>query len=38
LLQQRASHAGGTVAVILSGGNIERSRFLQLLGGATPGA
>jgi len=24
------------LAVILSGGNIERQRFLQVLGGATP--
>jgi threonine dehydratase len=38
LLQERASHAGGTVGVILSGGNIERARFLQVLGGATPHA
>jgi threonine dehydratase len=38
LLQERARHAGGTVGVILSGGNIERARFLQVLGGTTPAA
>ncbi|HXN11261.1 MAG TPA: threonine dehydratase, partial [Steroidobacteraceae bacterium] len=38
LLQERASHAGRTIGVILSGGNIERARFLQVLGGATPQA
>ena len=26
------------VAAVLSGGNIERARFLEVLGGATPAA
>ncbi len=30
--------ANKTVAVILSGGNIERARFQQVLGGVTPSA
>jgi threonine dehydratase len=29
--------AGKNLAVVLSGGNIERARFLQVLSGATPG-
>jgi threonine dehydratase len=36
LLQERARMAGGKVAVVLTGGNIERARFLTVLGGATP--
>ena len=36
LLQERERMAGRNVAVILSGGNIERARFLQVLGGTTP--
>ncbi len=36
LMQERTRQAGRRVGVILSGGNIERARFLQLLGGATP--
>jgi threonine dehydratase len=36
LLQERGKMSGKTVAVILSGGNIERARYLQVLGGATP--
>ncbi len=38
LLQERRRMANKTVAVILSGGNIERARFQQVLGGATPSA
>lgn len=37
LLQERDRMAGKTVGVILSGGNIERARFLQVLAGSTPG-
>ena len=33
LLQERERMAGKTVGVILSGGNIERARFSQVLGG-----
>lgn len=36
LMQERARMAGRKVAVVLSGGNIERARFLTVLGGATP--
>jgi threonine dehydratase len=36
LLQDGARMAGKDVAVILSGGNIERARFQQVLGGQTP--
>ena len=36
LLQERDRVANRTVGVILSGGNIERARFLQVLGGSTP--
>ncbi|HTV96883.1 MAG TPA: threonine dehydratase [Steroidobacteraceae bacterium] len=38
LLQERARMAGKRVALILSGGNIERARFRQVLGGDTPAA
>ena len=37
LLQERERMAGRNVGVILSGGNIERARFLQVLKGDTPG-
>ena len=36
LLQERAHWANRNVAVVLSGGNIERARFLKVLEGATP--
>jgi threonine dehydratase len=36
LLKERGRQAGRRVGVILSGGNIERARFHQVLGGATP--
>jgi threonine dehydratase len=36
LLQEADRLAGKQVGVILSGGNIERARFLQVLGGQTP--
>ncbi len=36
LLQERGPMAGKKVALILSGGNIERRRFLQVLDGGTP--
>jgi threonine dehydratase len=36
LLKERGRMADKRVAVILSGGNIERARFIQVLGGATP--
>jgi threonine dehydratase len=36
LLQERARMAGKNVAVVLSGGNIERARYLQVLNGLTP--
>jgi threonine dehydratase len=36
LLRERALTAQRTVGVILSGGNIERARFLEILGGGTP--
>jgi len=38
LLQEREHMAGKSVAVILSGGNIERERFIQVLKGHTPSA
>ena len=38
LLRERATLAGRKAGVILSGGNIERVRFLQVLGGGTPSA
>jgi len=38
LMQERERMAGKKVAVVLSGGNIERARFLTVLGGATPNA
>jgi threonine dehydratase len=38
LLADRSRMLGKSVAVILSGGNIERARFLEVLGGATPKA
>jgi threonine dehydratase len=37
LLQERERMAGRRVGVILSGGNIERARFSQVLAGSTPG-
>jgi threonine dehydratase len=37
LMQERERMAGKTVGVILSGGNIERARFSQVLAGSTPG-
>jgi threonine dehydratase len=37
LLQERERMAGKNVAVIASGGNMERARFLQVLAGDTPG-
>jgi threonine dehydratase len=36
LLRERATLAGRRVGVVLTGGNIERARFLQVLGGRTP--
>jgi threonine dehydratase len=36
LLQERQRMANRNVAVILTGGNIERTRLLQVLGGQTP--
>ncbi len=36
LMQERTRMAGRRVALVLSGGNIERARFLTVLGGATP--
>jgi threonine dehydratase len=38
LLQERTRWAGRNVGVVLSGGNIERARFLNVLAGTTPGA
>jgi threonine dehydratase len=38
LLQERERMQGRNVAVILSGGNIERTRFLTVLAGGTPAA
>lgn len=37
-LQESAQLAGKQVGLILSGGNIERARFLQVLSGQTPAA
>jgi threonine dehydratase len=37
LLQERGRMAGRNVGVILSGGNIERARFSEVLAGRTPG-
>jgi threonine dehydratase len=36
LLKDRQRMAGKNVAVVLSGGNIERARFLRVLSGQTP--
>lgn len=36
LLQERARMADANVAVVLSGGNIERARFSEVLAGRTP--
>jgi len=36
LLQERERMAGKNVGVVLSGGNIERARFSQVLAGGTP--
>jgi threonine dehydratase len=38
LLRERSSLAGERVGVILTGGNIERARFLKVLSGETPAA
>jgi threonine dehydratase len=38
LLEERSRMAGKNVAVVLSGGNIERARFQRILGGETPAA
>jgi threonine dehydratase len=38
LLQERGAMANKNAAVVLSGGNIERRRFLQVLNGDTPAA
>jgi threonine dehydratase len=38
LMQERRRMANKNVAVVLSGGNIERARFLQVLSGVTPTA
>lgn len=38
LLRERQRMANKNVAVVLSGGNIERGRFLQVLSGVTPSA
>jgi threonine dehydratase len=38
LLQERASLVNRNAGVVLSGGNIERTRLLQVLGGGTPTA
>jgi threonine dehydratase len=38
LLQERGKMANKNVAVVLSGGNIERKRYLQVLSGVTPSA
>jgi threonine dehydratase len=35
-LQERQRMAGKNVAVVLTGGNIERRRFLQVISGQTP--
>jgi threonine dehydratase len=38
LLQERHRMADKNVGVVLSGGNIERARYLQVLKGITPSA
>jgi threonine dehydratase len=38
LLQERDRMANKNVALVLSGGNIERARYLQVLSGTTPAA
>ncbi len=38
LLQERDRMPNKNVAVVLTGGNIERARYLQVLGGVTPAA
>jgi len=38
LLQERHRMANKSVALVLSGGNIERARYLQVLSGVTPAA
>ena len=38
LMRDRADMAGRRVGLILTGGNIERARFLQVLSGETPAA
>jgi threonine dehydratase len=38
LLREREQLARRAVGVVLSGGNIERARFMEILGGATPAA
>jgi threonine dehydratase len=38
VMQERDRMANKNVAVVLTGGNIERARFLQVLGGTTPAA
>src|SRR3984957_9813241 len=38
VLQERHRMANKNVAVVLSGGNIERARYLQVLSGVTPAA
>lgn len=38
LMKERDRMAGKTVALILTGGNIERARFLEVLAGGTPRA
>lgn len=37
LIGERERMANKNVALILSGGNLERARYAQTLGGATPG-
>ena len=38
LLKEQPRQAGRRVGLILSGGNIERARYLEVLAGATPAA
>ncbi len=38
LLRERARSARSRVGVVLSGGNIERARFMQVMSGCTPNA
>jgi threonine dehydratase len=38
LLSERGRMSNRTVGLVLSGGNIERARFLAVLGGSTPQA